>query len=258
MAKKTRTSTKATTLITTKQLADRCGVSVQRVSQYARDGMPRKKVRNQWHYDADTCLAWISDNFPDDVVNGGHRPGSGRPPKGKRTKAEATKRKAKPATKAKAAPAQPVSNRWVDDDEDDDAWKDRPAPMSTDPVRAGEQDPEPTGFEPFNELRRRNELEKLRLARIDRMQKEGQLVDVTEIRQEYTRKVSAAATHLRNAGRVLAGDIAARFSIPTDRTHELATLIEQKLHAVSLQLATQRYGGPEKATGGKGAERAAG
>lgn len=253
MAKRARTASKTTNLVTTKQLADRCGVSTQRVSQYARDGMPRKKLKNRWHYDAESCVAWIGENYPDDVVNGGNRPNSGRPPKGKRTKAPAKDRK------KNTAKAKPIGRqRWVeteDDDLGDPDWRDEPA---ADPISPGAPDPDPTGHEPFNELRRRNELEKLRLARIERMEKEGQLVDVTEIRQEYTRKASAAATHLRNAGKTLASDISSKFPIPTDRAHELVTLIEKRLHAVSLQLATQRYGGPEDTTKTKGGKRAAG
>lgn len=254
MAKRARTALKTITLVKAKELADQCGVSTQRVSQYARDGMARKKIKGIWHYDLEQCTAWIRDNYPDEVIKGGMQPGSGRPPKGNRTKAEATNRRAERKAEPKAKPKPESSPRWVDVEPDDEDWADTPG----NPLDPAAPDPDPSGMEPFNELRRRNELEKLRLARIERMQKEGQLVDVTEIRQEYTRKVSAAATHLRNAGKVLAGDIAARFSIPTDRTHELTTLIEQKLHSVSLQLATQRYGGPEQPSKAKGGSRAAG
>lgn len=249
MAKKKTPARKASepTMVPTAELARLHGVSVQRVSQFARDGMPRRKIADRWHYDRDACAKWIRENYPGDAVNGGDRPNAGRPPKRGKKKAVA-KKPAKTDKTARSIAAEegghatpkPDRPRWVEagtfsysggGGDEDEVW-------------LGDTDGDPTGGEPYNELRRRNELEKLRLARIERMQKEGLLVDATEVRQEYMRKVSAAATHLRNTGRVLSGDIAARFAIPSDRVHELTTLIETKMHAVSLQLATQRYTEP--------------
>lgn len=254
MAKKTPTTQSGlkagavSRLVPTSELARQRGVSVQRISQYARDGMPRIKVDGKWHYDPAVCSKWIRENFPDDAAKGGERPGAGRPPKGKKSKAEPSPQLSRDrsnggAEGAGVQPKRPAGRtRWVEPALD--AEDDEDAELA---MWADDEDRDPSGREPFNELRRRNELEKLRLARIERMQKEGQLVDVTEVRQEYTRKVSAAATHLRQAGRVLATDIGARFSVPSARVHELATMIDDRLHAVSLQLATQRYGGRVKA-----------
>lgn len=193
-----------------KAIAEVLGVSIQRVSQYAAEGMPRTQRGQAYMYDEAECVQWVLENYPLDSIGGGTKPGAGRP------KGSKNRNSAKPVV---VPPTKPEVVPVADDGE------------------------EPAGDESYSELRRRNELEKLRLTRIERMQKEGQLVDVTEVRQEYTRKVSAAATHLRQAGRTLASDLCAKFAIPSDRSVELATMIENRLHAVSLQLATQRYGG---------------
>jgi hypothetical protein len=145
----------AAAMVPTKELARLHGVSVQRVSQFARDGMPRRKINDRWHYDREACAVWIRENYPNDAVNGGDRPNAGRTPKrgGVKKKAPA-KKKAKniDAREGGHATPDPERPRWIEnldpvggvlgDDED--------------PIWEGDTDGDPSGREPFNELRRWN------------------------------------------------------------------------------------------------------
>jgi len=52
-------------IVTSKELADAVGVSVRRIQQYVKQGMPGKVTRDRYTYEV--CKAWIDDRRRDDA-----------------------------------------------------------------------------------------------------------------------------------------------------------------------------------------------
>lgn len=205
--------------LSTAALATMLGVSPQQVRQYAADGMPGEKAGRVWRFDPAACRAWIKRSKL--TQQGGPRPGAGRPKRGAQqtpTKKPAAtpKSKAGKGKAARTAPPDPPTPPPVPDAVIDTARASLEQLLRALPADATAAD-----------ARTLKDLLNASLAQLDVRKRQGELVEVADLRVALARAFTSAERYLDTSRRPTALSIAEDLGLP----HDQVAAIEERIAA---------------------------
>lgn len=195
--------------ISTADLATMLGVSAPQVRQYVAQGMPGEKAGRVWTFDPAACRAWIKRSKL--TQQGGRREGAGRPKSGARKKAR--RRAQKPA---QASPTPPPDASSVDTDALDRHRAELEHLLLALPADATAAD-----------ARTLKDLLQASITQLDVRKRQGELVEVADLRVALARAFTSAERYLDTSRRPTALSIAEDLGLP----HDQVTAIEERIAA---------------------------